>query len=415
VAGALAGTDSILDRETLARYADAIVSAGVGLRRRDLLVVHAQPAHRELVVELARAAYRRGARHVELEIDDPLVSATRYRDGSKAALGVRAPWARTRARTLMEPDAAIVHVSGDGDPGALDGIAPSLLTEDQARIRKQLRSYVRATLDGRTRWAIAAWETPPWARQVYPEVGELAARRRLARDLAWFCRVASKDDGDTSTWVEHSRMLETRARKLTRLPIERIELRGPGTELTLPISPDAVWLGGRERTASGRITSPNMPTEEVFTSPVAAGVEGTFRCSRPLVFRGRTIEGLAGELRSGRLVRLEATRKADRELVAALLDTDAGAKRIGEVALVDSSSRIGRTGRVYFNTLLDENAAAHIAFGAAYTTTHPSRARWANRSSLHLDVMIGTDDLEATAIGPRGRRIPLIDAGVWAV
>jgi aminopeptidase len=409
----LARTHATLDDKTLARYADAIVSAGAALRRGDLLVVHAQPAHRELVVAVAVAAYRRGARHVEVEIDDPLVQAARFHDGGRAAIGARAAWARARARALMEPDAAIVHIAGEGEPGALDRVAPTLLAEDQAIVRRQLRSYVRATLDGRIRWAIAAWPTEPWARQVYPELDAPAARRRLARDLVWFCRVSEKDGDGTSAWARHARGLEARARRLSRLPIERIELRAPGTELTLPIAPEAVWLGGRERTASGRLTSPNMPTEEVFTTPVAAGVEGTFRCSRPLGFRGRTIEGLAGEFRSGRLVRLEASRKADRELVSTLLDTDDGARRVGEIALVDSSSRIGRAGRTYFNTLVDENAAAHFAFGAAYATTHPPRARWPNRSSLHLDVMIGTDDFEATAAGPRGRRIPLIEAGSW--
>jgi aminopeptidase len=410
-----ASTDSTLDGPTLARYADAIVSAGAALRRGDLLVVHAQPAHRELVVAVARAAYRRGARHVEVEIDDPQVSASRFKEGGNVAIGTRAPWVRARGRGLMEADAAIVHIAGEGEPTAFEGIPPALLARDQARVRQQLSSYVRATLDGRIRWAIAAWPTEAWAGQVYPELDGRAARRKLARDLVSFCRVSTKDGSGTSGWVAHTRMLETRARRLSRLPIERIELRGPGTELTLPIASDAIWLGGRERTVSGRITSPNMPTEEVFTSPVAAGVEGTFRCSRPLVLHGRRIDGLAGELRSGRLVRLEAARKADRELVSTLLDIDDGARRLGELALVDATSRIGRTGRTYFNTLLDENAAAHIAFGASYTTTHPPRARWANRSALHLDVMIGTDDLEATGIGPRGRRIPLIEAGVWAV
>jgi aminopeptidase len=158
-----------------------------------------------------------------------------------------------------------------------------------------------------------------------------------------------------------------------------------------------------------------MPTEEVFTSPGPAGTSGTFRCSRPLNFRGRTIEGIAGEFRNGRLVSLETAKKEDEELLTAFLDTDRNARRLGEVALVDRTSRIGQTGRTYSNTLLDENAAAHIAFGAGFPNTRESGAQSVNRSSLHLDVMIGTDDFEVTGIAGRGRRVPLIAEGKWQI
>jgi aminopeptidase len=206
-----------------------------------------------------------------------------------------------------------------------------------------------------------------------------------------------------------------RAEMLTGLGLERLELRGPGTELSLRLAAGTRWLGGRERTAHGHLIAPNIPTEENYTSPDARGTEGVFRCSRPLSFSGRLIDGLAGEFRSGRLVRLEATSAADRDFLAAFLDMDDGARRLGEVALVDATSRVGRADRIYSNTLLDENAAAHIAFGFGFETARRDGKRGVNRSNLHLDVMIGTDDFAATGVTADGTRVPLIADGLWQI
>ena len=407
--------DAILPADARARYAAAIVEAGVVVRRGDLVVVAGQPAHRELLVAVTEAAYGRGARHVDAEVVDPLVAAMRFRAGGRNAIGERSPWSTARARALMRPDSAIVSIAGEGEPGAFDGVDPRLLAEHSGAVRKALGFYTKATLDGRVRWTIVAWPTPAWAGQVYPDETPLEGQRRLARDLLWFCRLGDEDGDGTEAWVRHAKALESRCRTLARLKLERLELRGPGTDLTVGIAPGTIWLGGREKTSSGRRTSPNMPTEEVFASPAPAATEGTFRCSRPLNFHGRTIEGLAGEFRGGRLVRLEAASDEDRELVAAFLDTDAGARRLGEVALVDASSRIGRAGRTYFNTLLDENAAAHIALGAGFPNTREKGASRVNDSVLHLDVMIGTDDFEVTGVAARDKRVPLIAGGEWQI
>jgi aminopeptidase len=406
--------EPLLEPDARARYADAVVHAGVAVRRSDVVVLHGQPKHRELIVALADAAYRRGARHVELEIDDPLVNATRFRAGGNHAIGTRSPWETARARALIRDDDAIVHVAGEGEPGAYDGIDPKLLAGDAAAVRKQLSFFVKATLAGRVRWVIAGWPTEPWATQVYPELEPAEAKGRLARDLVWFCRLGDGDGAGISGWVEHTKTLAARTKTLNGLKLTQLELRGPGTELDVKLPPGTRWMGGRER-SRGRPISPNMPTEEVFTSPAPAGTTGTFRCSRPLNFRGRTIEGIAGEFRAGRLVDLVAAKKEDQQLLTAFLDTDRNARRLGEVALVDRSSRIGQTGRTYSNTLLDENAAAHIAFGAGFPNTRESGAPRVNQSALHLDVMIGTDDFEVTGVGARGRRVPLIAGGDWQI
>ena len=208
-----------------------------------------------------------------------------------------------------------------------------------------------------------------------------------------------------------------RSAKLTKLGLAALELRGPGTQLDVKLTPGARWLGGQEQTSAGVKIAPNMPTEESFTSPHATGTNGTFACTFPLTFQGKLIEGLRGEFSNGRLVRLEAAKTSDRDFVASYIDSDpsGNGRRLGEVALVDSTSRIGQSGRTYFHTLLDENAAAHIAFGAGFGGTRPNGTRGLNRATIHLDVMIGGPDFEVTGITPKGKRVPVIADGLWQI
>jgi aminopeptidase len=409
----------ILGKAELERYADAIANASLSIRRGDTLIVQGAPAHRELMVAIAAAGYRAGARVVDAITVDPLVRRARLEHGRDEALGVVTPWAARRLREMTKDDVALAAISGESDPGYLDGIAPKRIRIDFRRSAadRATASYRRAHIDMRTRWTIAAWPTDPWAARVYPELDVLKAKRRLARDLLWFCRLTDEDGPRATGWIAHERALARRSAKLTKLALTTLELRGPGTELALRLVPGTIWVGGGERTRSGVRISPNMPTEETFTSPHAGATEGTFTCTFPLSFQGRLIEGLRGEFRSGRLIRLEAKTDADRDFVAAYIDSDPkNGRRLGEIALVDSTSRIGMSGRTYFNTLLDENAAAHIAFGQGFVNTRGEKpARNVNQSQIHLDVMIGSPDFEATGIDAKGRRVPVIEGGLWKI
>jgi aminopeptidase len=408
--------EPLLPAESLARYADAIVRASLGIGKGDTLVVQGQPEHRELLVALAESAYRRGARLVDIVTTDPLVIRARLLYGKDDAIGALSPWARRRLQEVAGPRGAYAVISGEGEVGYLDDVPPKRIATDFQRLAKQTAFLRRAQLNQRARWTIAGWPTDHWSGQVYPELSPLAAKRRLARDLLRFCRLEDEDGKGTSGWLKHLRTLGRRSARLTKLGLARLELRGPGTELDLGLVPGTRWLGGPETLEDGRVIAPNMPTEETFTSPDARATNGTFRCTFPLSFRGRLIRGLRGEFSNGRLVRLEADSAEDRDFVAAYIDTDDGGKRLGEIALVDDSSRIGQTGRIYYNTLLDENAAAHIAFGSGFGGTRLEKpARGVNRSTMHLDVMIGSRELEATGVDARGRRIALIREGSWQV
>ena len=406
--------EPLLPPASLARYADAIVRASLGIEKGDTLVVDGQPEHRELLVAIAESAYRAGARFVDVVTGDPLVMRARLRHGSDDAIGAMSPWALRRFREVARPNGALAHIAGEGEAGYLDGISPARLAADYAARAKQLGFLRRAQLNMEARWIIAGWPTDHWAGQVYPGLEPLKAKRRLARDLIRFCRLENEDGKGTSGWTKHVRTLSRRSARLTKLGLTRLELRGPGTELDIGFVEGTRWLGGFETLADGRTLASNMPTEEVFTSPDPRQTTGTFTCTFPLSFRGRLIHGLCGEFANGRLVRLEADSDDDRDFVAEFIDTDRAGRRLGEVALVDASSRIGQSGRTYYNTLLDENAAAHIAFGSGFGGTRAEiPPRGLNRSTIHLDVMIGGPDLEATGFNARGRRIPLIREGTW--
>jgi aminopeptidase len=411
------GAETILDSDERGRYADAIVKASLGVGKGDFLLVQGHPEHREIVVATAAAGYRAGATTVDVTYYDPLVERAHYEYGSKASLGQVSPWALGRMRELVKPYGARAVTTGEVDHGYLDGIDPKRIAADTAGVAAKTKFYRRANLDLNARWTGAAWPTDYWASQVYPELSRLAGKRKLAQDFLWFCRLTDADGSGARGWLDHVKAIARRSAKLTRLGLVGLELRGPGTKLDVKLTPGARWLGGQERTAAGVKIAPNMPTEESFTSPHATGTNGTFACTFPLTFQGKRIEGLRGEFSNGRLVRLDAKKAADRDFIASYIDSDpsGNGRRLGEVALVDSTSRIGQSGRTYFHTLLDENAAAHIAFGAGFGGTRPKGTRGLNRATIHLDVMIGSPDFEVTGLTEKGKRVPVITGGLWQI
>jgi aminopeptidase len=404
--------------EELRRYAEMLVRGCLALRRGDTLLERVGIPHRELAVAVAEAAYVAGAAAVDVEYEDNRVYAARIRHAPATALGKRTSWQRERVRALGNEDVAILQVMGEHELDVVAGLPPERVAQDSQRLAAAAE-LTRIRREGRLRGTICAWPTEEWAARVFPGMGTAKAERRLAQDLLSFCRVGPKDPPGHSAWIAHLATLRRRAVRLTKLDLAELEVRDHGTDLRFKIAPFSSWRGGGENDHWGRQIAMNVPTEECFISPDAAATEGTFRCSRPRSFGGRVIEDLAGEFRGGRLVRLKAKRRSDRDWLSRYLAAIPNADRLGEIALVDSSSRIGQTGIVYYNGLLDENAAAHMAFGSGFAKTRTvplGRKRYGvNQSKTHIDVMIGTADLEAVGITQKGRRVSLIAGGVWQV
>jgi aminopeptidase len=402
----------------LQRYAALIVRSGIAFRRGDTLLVRAGLPHRDLAIALAESAYRAGAAAVDVEYDDARLKAARINHASRASLGRRTPWQQARMRAIGTESVAIVQLMGEHDHAVLAKLPPERVAEDNQRLAAG-REMSAIRREGRLRGTICAWPTPDWAARVFPGLDSAKATRRLARELLWFCRIGPDDPEGHRGWTDHLGRIRRRSARLTKLDLAEVHVRDRGTDLRVRISPHSCWRGGGEEDHWGRKIAMNIPTEECFISPDAAATEGTFRCSRPRSFGGRVIEDLSGEFRGGRLVRLAAKRESDRDWLARYLASIPNADRLGEIALVDSSSRIGQTGRIYYNGLLDENAAAHMAFGSGFAKTRTlpiGRARHGvNRSRTHIDVMIGTDDLEAIGMRQSGRRVALVSDGVWQV
>jgi len=402
--------------DELRRYAEMIVRGCIAFRRGDSLIEMVSLGHRDLAIAIAEAAYRAGALAVDVQYEDGRAYAAKIANAPRKALGHQTPWRVAQWKAIGTEPVAIVQVMGEYELDAVADLSPERVAADTGG---RNRHVARIRREAKLRGTICAWPTEEWAARVYPELPAPKGTRALAKDILSFCRLGPKDPPGHAGWTEHLATLRRRAARLTKLDLKEVHVHDRGTNLRVRIGPFSMWRGGGERDHWGRQIAMNVPTEECFISPDAAATEGTFRCSRPRSFGGRVIEDLSGEFRGGRLVRLQAKRAADRDWLSRYLAAIPNADRLGEIALVDSSSRIGQTGRIYYNGLLDENAAAHMAFGSGFAKTRTvplgQKRYGVNRSTTHIDVMIGTDDLNADGIRQNGKRVALVTDGVWQI
>jgi aminopeptidase len=406
--------DAPMTPAELRRYAEMIVHGCLAFRRGDTLLALASLGHRDLAVALAEAAYRHGATAVDVSYSDNRVFAAKLELAPDEALGHQTPWKAAQWRALADEKVALVQLMGEFELDVVAHLQPERVAAETAG---RSRHLARVRREGRLRGTICAWPTDEWAARVFPGLEPRRAKRKLAKELLWFCRLGPDDPPGHAGWTKHLAAHRHRAARQTKLDLKEVHVVDDGTDLRVGIAPFSMWRGGGEQDHWGRRIAMNAPTEECFISPDAAATEGVFRCSRPRSFAGRMIEGLAGEFRGGRLVRLEADDDRDRDWLARYFAATPGAERLGEIALVDASSRIGQTGRIYYHGLLDENAAAHIAFGSGFAKTRTvpvGRRRYGvNRSRTHVDVMIGTDALDAWGVTRSGRRVALVRDGAW--
>jgi len=341
--------------QRLHAFARLLVRTGVNLNEGQELLVHAQHEHAPFVRAIAEEAYAAGARFVDVAYADRWVQRAFVETASDDMLGWTPPWMVARLERAIEVGAAIIGVSADSGAEVYEGL------DGERLARARFRDFDRVWMDGimgrRLAWSLVAYPTEGWAREALGEPD---------LDRLWdaFAHALRLDEPDPATaWAERLDELQARARELTERGFTALRYRGPGTDLEVGLIEGARWLAGRERTVHGQVHAPNLPTEEVFTSPHRERAEGTVRSTMPLALRGTIVEGLELRVAGGEIVEARASRGED--ALRAELDTDDGARRFGEVALVDASSRVGETGVIFNNTLFDENAAAHIAWGNA--------------------------------------------------
>jgi aminopeptidase len=292
----------------------------------------------------------------------------------------------------------------------MDDVDPQLLGLDML---PSLREGMTVVNDRTTNWTIVPCPTPGWATLVHPRLEPAAAFERLWQQVAHVCRLDEEDP--VAAWEMRLDQLTDAARRLDEAQLDALRFRGPGTDLTIGLLPSSRWLAARFQTVDGIVHAPNIPTEEVFTTPDPERVDGFVTATKPLFTSGTTISGLQVRFEGGRAVQIDAEQGAD--VVRGLSARDAGAARLGEVALVDREGRIGPLDTVFYDTLLDENAASHIALGQGYElgVADPDEHGRANESEIHVDFMIGGNEVTVTGTLHDGTEIPLLQDGRWQV
>ena len=389
--------------------AQLAAQVGANVAPGQTVLVRARLGQEPLARAVAAACYDLGAHQVEVQYDDPYVQRARLEHAPDQALGEVISWARERPTQLAAMRGALIGFSGPVAPGLLDDLDPARVGRDTV----PLVEWNQVIADQSVNWTIVPGPSAGWAKLVFPDLDDELASTRLWEQLAHVCRLDEPDP--LAAWQRRSRELVEAASRLDAAALDSLRFEGPGTDLRIGLLPGVRWEGGEFSTAWGRAHLPNLPTEEVFTSPDPERTEGTVRATKPLLVSGRAVNGLRVRFEHGRAVAIDADEGAP--LLRELLRRDADAVRLGEVALVDASGRIGPLGTVFHDTLLDENAASHIAFGTGFVSLaqDEASAQRINSSAVHTDFMIGGRDVNVTGTTRDGREVPVLMDSRWAL
>ena len=401
-----------MDGNLLGRYADLIVSVGANVQPDQVVAVEALPDARPLVHEIAARAYDKGARYVDVQYFDPDVKRIRAARAPEQTLGWVPPWLGRRLIELGDLDSARIVLVPLVPPGLLDGVDPARAGIDRLPTLKESFDIID---DRSIAWTLSPYPTAQWARVVYPDLDDDAALEHLWHDVAHVCRLDEPDPAQA--WHDRIEQIWQNARRLDELDLDALHFEGPGTDLTVGLLPSSRFAkeGGSSQTRTGVRHVPNIPTEEVYTTPDPERTHGVVSATKPLDIAGSLVTGLRVRFDGGRAVEIDADANAD--ALRGRCAVDAGAARLGEVALVDRESRIGQLGRTFFTTLLDENAASHLALGDAYSSPIADDADLPriNASAVHIDFMIGSDQVSVTGTTKSGDRVPILRGGSWQI
>ncbi|MCM3881739.1 MAG: aminopeptidase [Vicinamibacterales bacterium] len=371
-----------------------------------------------LARQIARAAYRAGSPLVETIWGDEELVLARYKHAPRDSFGEFSRWFPRALEQHVEAGHAIVSLSAN-DPDLLKEESPELVSAVQQASSRDMRPFREHISRNQTNWAVVAGATPGWAKKIFPDVTPQEATSKLW-DAIW--RMSRVDHPDpVAAWEGHLASLAARADYLNGKQYDALKYSGPGTDLTLGLPRGHLWVSGRTTSRNGIPFTANLPTEEVFSIAHKDRVDGVVRSSKPLSYGGTLIDGFTLWFEKGRVTKVAADRNVD--MLQRLVDTDEGARRLGEVALVPHSSPIAQSGLLFYNTLFDENAASHVALGNAYKFTlsggnemnEDAFARaGGNRSAVHVDFMIGSGELDVDGVMADGTAEPLMRKGEWA-
>ena len=402
-----------MKKSVMRDYARLIAVEGGSIRKGQNVIITAEVDQSEFVKLLVDECYKAGARKVTVEWQLQALEKLHVRHQSVKTLSTVEPWQEEKLRQQVQDLPVRIHLDSE-DPDGLKGINQAKAAKGRQGKYKIIKPY-RDKMAGRYQWTIAAVPSAAWAKKVFPDLSKHQAMEALWEAILSTCRATEGTDA-VAAWQAHNRELKARCDYLNSLGIESLEYHASnGTDFTVGMIPEARFCGGSEDTIGGVTFNPNMPTEEVFTSPMRGVAEGVVYSSKPLSWQGELIENFSVRFENGKAVEVHAEK--GEALLQKMISMDEGAAYLGEAALVPWNSPVNETGLLFYNTLFDENACCHLALGMGYIDTiedYGNRTIGINDSMIHVDFMIGTPDLEVVAHCRDGKTVKVFENGTWA-
>ncbi|WP_226581554.1 aminopeptidase [Halobacillus litoralis] len=406
-------------KKQLEKYADLALKKGVNLQRGQGLIINAPIEAADLVRIISAKAYGRGAKNVHVEWNDEMLSYMKMKNAPMEILESFPKWKADGLEEMVADGYALLSVYGP-NPDLFKNVDPERVAKANKASAEALSSYRDYIMNDKTTWSIIAYPQQAWAEKVFPETPPEKAQDKLWEQIFQITRI--DQDDPIQAWEEHNERLRQAREYLNQKQYKKLHYKAPGTELSIELVPSHVWHGGSTKSVNGTEFNPNIPTEEVFTMPHKTGVQGKVTSTKPLNYGGNLIENFTLTFENGQVVDYSA--ESGEDTLKHLLETDDGAKRLGEVALVPNESPISQAGHIFYNTLYDENASCHLALGKAYPTNvrggssfnkEQMEAHGVNDSLVHEDFMMGSEELDIDGETKEGEFEPIFRKGSWAI
>ena len=409
----------MISKTLMRKYARLTVRCGVNVQKGQGVIINISVDQAEFAKLLTDEAYKAGAKWVRVDWNCQDITKLKYRHETVTTLSNVPEWEEKKAEYTVDEVPALIHVLSD-DPDGLAGINADKFQKSLIARQKVLKKY-RDAQDGRNQWTIVAVSSPKWAKKVFP--GE---RTSKAVDMLWDAILKTvritKDNDPVAEWDAHNKELKSRSEKMTEFKLTKLHYSNKyGTDFTVGLIPGAPWGGGGDTNYKGVFNNPNMPTEEVFTSPNRNIAEGTLVATKPLSYQGQLIDKFSIRFENGRAVEWHA--EVGEDVLDRMINMDEGAHYLGECALIPYDSPINNTGILFYETLFDENASCHIALGRGFTvepekcgglSKEEQHAAGINDSMIHVDFMVGSEDMCIDGYNADGELIPIFRNGDWA-
>lgn len=406
-------------KEKLRKYARLIAEVGAKVQKNEEVWVNADLDQPEFVALVVEECYKLGAKFVDVKWNYPEIGKLTYKYASVATLANFRPYAKARYKYMVNKLPTMIHIISS-DPDGMKGVNQNKMAKVRMKTYPKIKPF-RDAMEDKYKWVIAAVPGTAWAKKVFPKLEEAEAVQALWDAIFKTTRIDENDP--VENWDKHNNFLFAQRAKLNDLKLDKLFFKSSnGTNFEVSLIPDSRWCGGSDKLHDGRMYNPNLPTEEIFISPLAGKCEGTVVATKPLSYMGELIEDFTVTFKDGKAV--SVTAKKNQKLLETMISMDEGASKLGEVALVPFNSPINETGILFYNTLFDENACCHLALGTGFPMVLPNsdklnpeeiKQAGINSSMIHVDFMIGSSDLSITGLTQDGKTVEIFKDGTWAI